>query len=57
MIYVRQERRPSKDPQTRAELAVQAAESTALGAISARWNLRPFTIGPPQIRRIIQVGR
>ncbi|CAJ1344847.1 unnamed protein product, partial [Effrenium voratum] len=51
-----QDRRISRENvAARAEAAVQTAVQHKPEGVSAKWNLRAFSLGPPHIRRIIQV--
>lgn len=58
-LFEQERRQLREDSSARAEAAQQVAETHQVegSLVSARWNLRAFTIGPPHIRRIIQVLR
>eukprot|EP00913_Durusdinium_trenchii_P002068 g1911.t1 len=55
-LFEQERRQLREDSSARAEAAQQVAETHQVegSLVSARWNLRAFTIGPPHIRRIIQ---
>jgi len=55
-IHEQEQRIAKGDSMAAGEIAVRAAKlNQGAGSVQARWNLRAFTIGPPHIRRIIQV--
>lgn len=55
-IHEQEQRIAKGDSMAAGEIAARAAKlNQGAGSVQARWNLRAFTIGPPHIRRIIQV--